>query len=87
LFWPDGLYSGGNEKLKPEESQYFVFSISNQSFLGRIKFTTSIKDYKDLIVWQPNKDFKYLPVNVSSAERTSFNIQYLKEFSNFQMQL
>ena len=87
LFWPDGQYSGGNEELKPEESQYFAFSMSNQSFLGKIKLTASIKDYKDLIVWQPNEDFKYIPINVSSAERTSYNIQYLKEFSNFQMQL
>ena len=37
LFWPDGQYSGGNEELKPEESQYFAFSMSNQSFLGKIK--------------------------------------------------
>ena len=87
LFWPDGQYSGGNEELKPEESQYFAFSMSNQSFLGKIKLTASIKDYKDLIVWQPNEDFKYIPINVSSAERTSYNIQYLKEFSNFQMLL
>jgi len=87
LFWPDGQFSGGNKELKPEESQYFAFSMSNQSFLGRIKLTASIKDYKDLILWQPNEDFKYVPINVSSAERTSYNIQYLKEFSNLQMQL
>ena len=87
LFWPDGLYSGGNPDLKPEESEYFAFSISNQSALGKIKITASIKDYENLILWQPNEDFKYIPINVSSAERTSYNIEYLKEFSNLQMQL
>ena len=87
LFWPDGLYSGGNPDLNPEESEYFAFSISNQSALGKIKITTSIKDYENLILWQPNEDFKYIPINVSSAERTSYNIEYLKEFSNLQMQL
>ena len=87
LFWPDGLYSVGNPDLKPEESEYFAFSMSNQSELGKIKITASIKDYENLILWQPNEDFKYIPINVSSAERTSYNIEYLKEFSNLQMQL
>ena len=87
LFWPDGLYSGGNPDLKPEESEYFAFSMSNQSALGKIKITASIKDYENLILWQPNEDFKYIPINVSSAEKTSYNIEYLKEFSNLQMQL
>ena len=87
LFWPDGLYSVGNPDLKPEESEYFAFSMSNQSALGKIKITASIKDYENLILWQPNEDFKYIPINVSSAERTSYNIEYLKEFSNLQMQL
>ncbi len=87
LFWPDGLYSGGNPELRPEESEYLALALSNQSSLGKIKLTASFKDYRDLIVWQPNEDFKYIPKNVSSAERTSYNIQYLKEFSNFQMQL
>ena len=87
LFWPDGLYSGGNPDLKPEESEYFAFSMSNQSAFGKIKITASMKDYENLILWQPNEDFKYIPINVSSAERTSYNIEYLKDFSNLQMQL
>ena len=87
LFWPDGLYSGGNPDLKPEESEYLAFSISSKSSLGKISLTASRKDYENLILWQPDENFKYIPINVSSAERTSYNIQYLKEFSNFQMQL
>jgi len=86
LFWPDGLYSGGNPDLKPEESEYLAFSVSNQSQIGKIKVTASFKDYENLILWQPNDSFKYVPVNVSLAERTSYNFQYLKEFSNFKMQ-
>ena len=86
LFWPDGLYSGGNPDLKPEESEYLAFSVSNQSQIGKIKVTASFKDYENLILWQPNDSFKYIPVNVSLAERTSYNFQYLKEFSNFKMQ-
>ena len=87
LFWPDGLYSAGNPALKPEESEYMVFSIVNQSSLGKMKVTASFKDYENLILWQPNESFKYIPVNVSSAERTSYNFQYLKDFSMMQMQL
>lgn len=87
LFWPDGLYSGGNSALKAEESEYMAFSIVNHSLLGKIKVTASFKDYENLILWQPNESFKYIPVNVSSAERTSYNFQYLKDFSMIQMQL
>ena len=87
LFWPDGLYSGGNSALKAEEREYMAFSIVNHSLLGKIKVTASFKDYENLILWQPNESFKYIPVNVSSAERTSYNFQYLKAFSMIQMQL
>tara|TARA_X000001036_G_scaffold438783_1_gene487591 strand:+ start:78 stop:2147 length:2070 start_codon:yes stop_codon:yes gene_type:complete len=87
LFWPDGVYSGGNTELKPEESEYMSLSVSNQSSLGKIKLTASFKDYENLILWQPNESFKYIPINVSSAERTSYNLQYLKEFARVQMQL
>tara|TARA_B100000902_G_scaffold110008_1_gene111552 strand:- start:3346 stop:5406 length:2061 start_codon:yes stop_codon:yes gene_type:complete len=87
LFWPDGLYSSGNPTLKTEESEYMAFSIVNQSSLGKMKVTASFKDYDNLILWQPNESFKYIPVNVSSAERISYNFQYLKDFSRMQMQL
>ena len=87
LFWPDGLYSGGNPDLKPEESEYLALSISNESFIGKVKVTASFKDYENLILWQPDESFKYVPINVSSAERTSYNFQYLKDFSDLYMQL
>ena len=87
LFWPDGLYSGGNPDLKPEESEYLALSISNESLIGKVKVTASFKDYENLILWQPNESFKYVPINVSSAERTSYNFQYLKDFSDLHMQL
>ena len=87
LFWPDGVYSEGNPELKPEESEYMALSVSNQSLLGKIQLTASFKDYKNLILWQPNESFKYIPINVSSADRTSYNLQYLKEFARVKMQL
>ena len=61
--------------------------LSNISSIGKIKLTASFKDYENLILWQPNESFKYIPINVSSAERTSYNLQYLKEFPRLQMQL
>ena len=64
-----------------------AISVVNQTTIGRMKLTASFKDYENLILWQPNESFKYVPVNISSAERTSYNFQYLKEFSNLQMQL
>ena len=87
LFWPDGLYSGGNPDLKPEESEYLALSISNESLIGKVKVTASFKDYENLILWQPDQSFKYVPINVSSAERTSYNFQYQKDFSDLYMQL
>ena len=87
LFWPDGLYSAGNPDLKPEESEYLALSISNESLIGKVKVTASFKDYENLILWQPDESFKYVPINVSSAERTSYNFQYLKDFSDLHMQL
>ena len=87
LFWPDGLYSGGNPDLKPEESEYLALSISNESLIGKVKITASFKDYENLILWQPDESFKYVPINVSSAERTSYNFQYQKDFSDLYMQL
>ena len=87
LFWPDGLYSGGNPDLKPEESEYLALSISNESLIGKVKVTASFKDYENLILWQPDESFKYVPINVSSAERTSYNFQYQKDFSDLYMQL
>ncbi len=87
LFWPDGLYSGGNPDLKPEESEYLALSISNESLIGKVKVTASFKDYENLILWQPDESFKYVPINVSSAKRTSYNFQYQKDFSDFYMQL
>ncbi len=87
LFWPDGLYSGGNPDLKPEESEYLALSISNESLIGKVKVTASFKDYENLILWQPDESFKYVPINVSSAERTSYNFQYQKNFSDLYMQL
>ncbi len=87
LFWPDGLYSGGNPDLKPEESEYMALSVANQSTFGKVKLTASFKDYENLILWQPNESFKYIPINVSSAERTSYNLQYLKMFDQLQIQL
>tara|TARA_B100001996_G_scaffold164232_1_gene125218 strand:- start:431 stop:1471 length:1041 start_codon:yes stop_codon:yes gene_type:complete len=87
LFWPDGLYSAGNSELEPEESEYMALSVTNESPLGKIKLTASFKDYQNLILWQANESFKYIPINVSSAERTSYNFQYLKKFDKVQIQL
>ena len=87
LFWPDGLYSGGNPELKPEESDYFAMKVTNNSFLGKISINYSSKSYDNLIVWQPDESFKYVPINISSAERNSMNLTYLKNFEKVQLQI
>ena len=43
--------------------------------------------YENLILWQPDASYKYQPINVSSASRITYNINYLKEFSNSQLQV
>ena len=87
LYWPDGLYSAGNPDLKPEESDYFSVNMTNNSVLGKFTVTATMKDYENLILWQPNESFKYIPINVSSASRTTYNINFLKEFASSQLQI
>ena len=87
LYWPDGLYSAGNPDLKPEESDYFSVNMTNNSVLGKFTVTATMKDYENLILWQPNDSLKYIPINVSSASRTTYNINFLKEFASSQLQI
>ena len=87
LYWPDGLYSAGNPDLKPEESDYFSVNMTNNSVLGKFTVKATMKDYENLILWQPNESLKYIPINVSSASRTTYNINFLKEFANSQLQI
>ena len=87
LYWPDGLYSAGNPDLKPEESDYFSVNMTNNSVLGKFTVTATMKDYKNLILWQPNESLKYIPINVSSASRSTYNINFLKEFASSQLQI
>lgn len=87
LFWPDGLYSAGNPNLKPEKSDYFSANLTNNSSIGKFTITSSIKNYENLILWLPDSSLKYQPVNVSSASRKTYSINYLKEspISRFQL--
>ena len=87
LYWPDGLYSAGNPDLKPEESDYFSVNMTNNSVVGKFTVTATMKDYENLILWQPNESLKYIPINVSSASRTTYNINFLKEFASSQLQI
>ena len=87
LYWPDGLYSAGNPDLKPEESDYLSFNMTSNSTFGKVTVTATMKDYENLILWQPDASYKYQPINVSSASRITYNINYLKEFSNSQLQV
>jgi len=87
LYWPDGLYSAGNPDLKPEESDYFSVNMTNNSVVGKFTLTATMKDYENLILWQPNESFKYIPINVSSASRTTYNINFLKDFASSQLQI
>ena len=87
LYWPDGLYSAGNSDLKPEESNYLSFNMTNNSTFGKVTLTATLKDYDNLILWQPDESYKYQPINVSSASRTTYNINYLREFSNSRLQV
>ena len=82
LFWPDGLYSSGNPDLEPEDSNYMdIKFISNNSF-GEFIMGVSTKDYNNLISWQPDENFKYSPINISSASRSTINLSYLKRFKD-----
>ena len=87
LYWPDGLYSIGNPNLKPEESDYLAIEMVNNSNFGKFTITATLKDYKNLILWEPDELYKYRPINISSASRNNYNINYLKNFLNSKLQI
>ena len=82
LFWPDGTYSAGNPNLEPEDSEYVNVELVSNNNLGEFSIGVSMKDYNNLISWQPDENFKYSPINISSASRSTINLSYLKKFED-----
>ncbi len=67
LYWPEDDFTVGNPHLKPETSTNFdmgiyIGYISN--FSARIEMTYYKNDFKNLILWQPDANRRYTPVNL-----------------------
>jgi len=76
LFWAfDGL-EHGNPNLKPETSLEYEGSIEQSLGKGRlIKFTVFERNVKDMIVWQPDSNFIYSPVNFGTARISGYEAE------------
>jgi outer membrane cobalamin receptor len=68
LYWPDNAYSKGNPDLKPERSIEYEIGW-DQEFGNTFKTKTTAfrKDVKDLIIWQPDPLYKWVPSNMGEA--------------------
>ncbi len=71
LYFPASAFSAGNANLKPETSKGWDVGVNYQvkgddlSYdVGVVYFNTQ---YKDLIVWSPDANFFYSPINVGEA--------------------
>jgi len=70
LYWPEDFFSKGNPDLKPETSFNVDVGLVYQNLLSNLfqwESTLFYNRVKDLIQWQPDSDFKWMPTNVGTA--------------------
>ncbi|MEJ2628667.1 MAG: TonB-dependent receptor [bacterium] len=71
LWWPEDNWTKGNPDLKPETSHNFDCGISYHT-LGSLQInlesTYFYRHIKDLILWQPDENFRYSPDNIGKAK-------------------
>lgn len=69
LYFPSGLYSGGNPDLISETSESLEFIVENQlNDAFNINLNAYKTDINNLIVWTPDEFFFYQPNNVEKVE-------------------
>ena len=83
LYWPEGMWSGGNPNLKPElawsvDAGFTVYPIQDL----KIDITGFKTRFEDLIQWVPDAFFVWRPMNVSSAITEGFEIEADYEFND-----
>ncbi len=85
LYWPEDDFTVGNPLLKPETSTNFDMGmvlgyISN--FSAQIEMTYYQNDFQDLILWQPDANWKYSPVNLGKAKIEGFENAFVFHMPN-----
>ena len=82
LYWKES----GNKELKPESSfnaeagfSYFF----DMFFKGQIEFTYTYISAKDKIVWTPQRNFIWTPINIAQSESNNFlvNLSLTKDLN------
>lgn len=68
LFWPDTQWSVGNPNLKPEIADEYEILLKYFKDKYNAKVNIFIRNIRDLIVWVPDNNFKYSPVNIGKAK-------------------
>ncbi len=76
LYWPDTAYSKGNPDLRPEKSIEYEAGW-DQRFGDSFKTKTTVfrRDVKDLIIWQSDPSFKWVPTNIGEAKIEGIEIE------------
>ena len=76
LFWAFDGFEHGNPNLKPETSVEYEGSIEQSLGRGRmVRFAVFERNVKDMIVWLPDPNFIYSPVNFGKTRITGYEAE------------
>ncbi|UCG35586.1 MAG: TonB-dependent receptor [Candidatus Omnitrophota bacterium] len=83
LYWPEGMWAGGNPNLKPELAWSVDGGFAAYPVEGlKVDLTVFKTRFEDLIQWVPDAFFVWRPMNVSSAVTEGFEIEADYEFND-----
>lgn len=71
LYWKES----GNKDLKPETSfnaEAGIIYLFNMFFVGKFEFAYTYISAKDKIVWTPQRNFTWKPINIAKSESNNF---------------
>ncbi len=75
LYWPDEVWVKGNPQLKPETSMNYDVGISwewHNSSLLRFEMNYFANEIENLISWNSEDQFVWMPMNIGKARITGF---------------
>lgn len=83
LYYPADAFSYGNPDLLPETSQSIELLINTHVFGVDAQLSLYNTDIEDLIVWDPDQDFRYTPNNVAQAEISGIELTLSADLLSF----
>lgn len=83
LYYPADAFSYGNPDLLPETSQSIELLINTHVLGVDAQLSLYNTDIEDLIVWDPDQDFRYTPNNVAQAEISGIELTLSADLLSF----